>query len=1024
MPLLKFLGFPTGSTVSASATQGSDNAAVTVPAWGAPSTNVALSILTRRSDVPEARHAPEGIYFEALPLGFEFTDFGETFVYDPSFHEIAYEWDFGDAAAPWVVPRLPQEFNDPSRGFGKKVGHVFTTPGTYTVRCTARRIVGVDPVEVIEATATTSVTIADVDDVFDAVTTVVADFTGPTPDFTGAPPGVRVTDPSDLSPTATGIAETYGRVRIRLRGGDSRVKFGEADYRTVSVAPDSQTVGLIRLDTWGSGKVKLPRLPTAGSSVHNTSVVVIGYHIEGAYDPTSATFDETSPSFGREGSLEGAGSGYRVWHDIEVSNTSLAFFPRNTSVESVNEVRNYLFFANELHIHDTFDFGFLINDLPGDFFSFTGYAYVPAADQLQMPISRFDPGSSVSGIDQFHTCAIRTSQSGSYYLDGCDVFSRAGWTGGNPFPDGSLTPAPQPCLRFASDYVLKPGVIEALDAPGTSYVTRSVFEGATVMSMRSIRDQFGAAVGNNVFDGNICIGIEQTASFINVTVGALTVRNNLFIKPETDQFGLGWIVGLSIELGGTDLDPADRYAETRTPPEEIAKDPMQVYSNTVATLHDPAVVGKAAGTFVMALNAGTGLGLTYNTVVSAENAVYGPLLDPSQEALFTYAPDTAVLFEPRYKGRRMPTDVGTSGNAVYEAEDLRTEFATPPGSIAWYAPETAGTLPGLSVPAAASFFDVRRKTLTSDAVVGAHRVAGGSAPAPDPAASGGTESVIAQGGRYYRVHAFTGPAGAFAVDAAALDVEYLVVGGGGGPGGTGAGSITSGGGGAGGLLKFVAGEAGNTGSGPLALTVGSYPVTVGLGAPASSAFAAVGVNGGDSSFSGITALGGGGAGVGSAAGLSGGSGGGGGGGVLGSSGAAGGAGTSPQGSAGGAGGTSGDGGPAVGGGGGGAGATGADETSGGHGGDGVQTFIRNALGEWFAGGGGGGETSSAAGGDGGLGGGGSGKGSGAQATPGAPNTGGGGGGGGTGDQGAPGGDGVVILRYEITQAEYLAAGGQ
>lgn len=1019
MPLLKFLGFPTGSTVSASATQGSDNAAVTVPGWGTPTTNVALSILTRRSDVPEARHAPEGVCFEAVPLGFEFTDFGETYVYDPSFHEIAYEWDFGDAAAAWTAPRLPQEFNDPSKGFGKKVGHVFTAPGTYTVTCTARQIVGVDPVEVIEATATATVTVADVDEVFDAVTTVVADFTGPTPDFTGAPPGVRVTDPLDLSPTATGIAETYGRVRIRLRGGDSRVKFGEADYTTVSVAPDSQTVGLIRLDTWGSGKVKLPRLPTAGSSVHNTSVVIIGCHIEGAYDPTSATFDEASPSFGREGSLEGNGSGYRVWHDIEVSNTGIAFFPRNSSVETVNEVRNYLFFANEIYIHDVFDYGFLINDLPGDFFSVTGYAYVPAEDQLQMPISRFDPDSSVTKIDKFHTCALRTWQAGSYYVDGCDLFSRAGWTGSNPFSDGGPTPAPQPCLRLASDYVLKPGVVETLDAPGTSYVTRSVFEGDFAMSMRSIREQVGAAVGNNVFDGNLVIGSEQTNSYITTSVGALTVRNNLFIKPETDEFGLDNIVALNVEMGGTELDPP--VTTTRTPPEEIAKDPMQVYGNTVVALHDPSGVNKSAGNFVFAKNVSSQGGLIYNTVVSAENAAYAPLFDASQEALYSYDADTAVLFEPRYKGRRMPTNVGTSGDPEYVAEELRTDFATPLGTIAWYAPVTAGTLPRLTAPAAASFYDVRGQALTADAVAGAHRIAGGPGPAPDPAASGGTESVIAQGGRYYRVHAFTGPTGAFAVDAAALDVEYLVVGGGGGPGGSGAGTASAGGGGAGGLLKFVAGEAGNTDTSPLSLTAGTYPVVVGAGGPAGSGGASVGNNGGDSSFGGITALGGGGSGSASLGGAAGGSGGGGGvwsGGIAG----AGGAGTSSQGNAGGAGDLP----SLVGGGGGGAGAIGAD---GGQGGDGIQSFIRTNAGEFFAGGGGAGDQRLLAQGGtvsiGGQGGGGNGAyRDGPAPTPGVPNTGGGGGGGAAGVQGAAGGSGVVILRYEITQAEYTAGGGQ
>jgi hypothetical protein len=59
------------------------------------------------------------------------------------------------------------------------------------------------------------------------------------------------------------------------------------------------------------------------------------------------------------------------------------------------------------------------------------------------------------------------------------------------------------------------------------------------------------------------------------------------------------------------------------------------------------------------------------------------------------------------------------------------------------------------------------------------------------------------------------------------DFEYLIVAGGGG-GGYGRYS-GAGGGGAGGLLKFIAGESGNTDSLPLSLSATAYSVTIGDG---------------------------------------------------------------------------------------------------------------------------------------------------------------------------------------------------
>lgn len=252
-----------------------------------------------------------------------------------------------------------------------------------------------------------------------------------------------------------------------------------------------------------------------------------------------------------------------------------------------------------------------------------------------------------------------------------------------------------------------------------------------------------------------------------------------------------------------------------------------------------------------------------------------------------------------------------------------------------------------------------------------------------PKAIGG-EITLADG---HWVHTFTG-SGTFS-PLQDLTCDYLVVAGGGSAGISTSGTDT-GGGGAGGLRTSLGSVSGGGGAlePKILVTAGSsYPVTVGAGGVSS--------NGGNSTFSTITSLGGG-IGAGNSASAVGGSGGG-----AGSANGTGSAGTTGQGYAGGnyvtdAGGGGGAGGPGV--------------NNGGAGGIGLLSTITGSS-VYYAGGGGGGDDSTVN--AGGLGGGGASATSGL-ATAGAANT--GGGGGGRGSSSSPagvasGGSGIVIIRY-------------
>ena len=257
-----------------------------------------------------------------------------------------------------------------------------------------------------------------------------------------------------------------------------------------------------------------------------------------------------------------------------------------------------------------------------------------------------------------------------------------------------------------------------------------------------------------------------------------------------------------------------------------------------------------------------------------------------------------------------------------------------------------------------------------------------------------------------------GPGGAFVVNVASLQVEYLVVGGGGGGGtSTAFGNAGGSGGGAGGVV-----------AGLTTLGTGSVDVIVGIGGSPGPMGNNNGANGVNSVFDNIVALGGGGGGGGNNPGNAGGSGGGS------RTQLPGGAGLQPGSASGGfgnpGGGNAGDpGGGGSGGGGGGAGAAGGnvstDPNVGANGGNGLQSGI-SGINTFYGGGGGAGGAQTRAFGTGGNGGGGNGGNSITAPTAGVNGTGGGGGGGNNDVQGAPGGDGVVIIRYSGAQA---ASGG-
>jgi PKD repeat protein len=140
--------------------------------------------------------APLAVFFDAAQTTGTSTD-------DP-FHELEYYWEFDDpGSGNWVVNGLSRNM-----AYGPMAGHVFETPGYYTVSLTVRDAVETSIIE-------TLIEVQDPDTVFSGTNTICFSVSG---DFTEAPQGAMHVTTSDFYEI---IGYMEAGKRLLLRRGES-----------------------------------------------------------------------------------------------------------------------------------------------------------------------------------------------------------------------------------------------------------------------------------------------------------------------------------------------------------------------------------------------------------------------------------------------------------------------------------------------------------------------------------------------------------------------------------------------------------------------------------------------------------------------------------------------------------------------------------------------------------------------------------------------------------------------------------
>jgi hypothetical protein len=236
------------------------------------------------------------------------------------FHEIKYTWTFGDPAngANWAFGVRPGQLSK-NTAYGGVAGHVFETPGTYTVTLSA--FDGRNT-----SSKTTTITVTDPNAVFSGTKTVcVANGSLPVAGANGCPAGAAVANLGSLQL----VADSWGQTsrRILLKRGDAW------DTVPYTFFGSSDTI----IGAYGSGVPPLVRLTAANTNgitaysnrqaINNFTLMDIDFVGAGGVGNVAGVASDSPPSnflalrlraSGTAG-ISGSGSGVTV-SDCDLSN--------------------------------------------------------------------------------------------------------------------------------------------------------------------------------------------------------------------------------------------------------------------------------------------------------------------------------------------------------------------------------------------------------------------------------------------------------------------------------------------------------------------------------------------------------------------------------------------------------------------------------------------------------------------------------------------------------------------------------
>ncbi len=456
---------------------------------------------------------------------------------DEEFHELYYEWDFGNPEASFVN-RPDVNPNNPK---GAVVAHVYENPGVYTVTLTITDPNGIRTVKEQQ------VTVKDPDEVF-ADSTYYLSAEG---NFTDCPtqnPDYRYTDIEEAFSELFDGSE--GARRLLIRRGEEYL------MPSSTIVLQGDGFNPLQVGTYGSGDKPLLRRdhcePTGDNVVHGVTMFVVrdmgefsfaGLELYGGYDAST-------------------GEGNRP-RGIEVQSDNTLFLRNTMSGLRMNFLSRgpKYFFAVDNHISNWSyygHFGSLNKSV------YLGNSIKQAENVWRAPGGRtYRNDMSVERVSPAHG-PIRIGTPRKVVISYNDMYNNAGWS--------SAAKAVQPNIRLAVDsYGLYTIVSENLLEGGFSVVS---------LATSRQRDSFRADE-RIIFERNrITAGTSGASGLVGTGRPGRIIRNNIFYKPnQGSEFHPWHSPTYAISVGNPEL-----IEEL----EHIREVPLWIYNNTFIDLNEEA----------------------------------------------------------------------------------------------------------------------------------------------------------------------------------------------------------------------------------------------------------------------------------------------------------------------------------------------------------------------------------------------------------------------------------------------------
>lgn len=245
-------------------------------------------------------------------------------------------------------------------------------------------------------------------------------------------------------------------------------------------------------------------------------------------------------------------------------------------------------------------------------------------------------------------------------IDGCDLFSRAGW-----YVNVKGWRTQQPCIR--ANQWASPGSVLNLQ--------RTAMEGGyNLVSLGRMSNVVNSGIQNCLIDKCIMVGTHMTRAAVGADGGGITLRNSLFIVPNTPRIAKVFQSQAMLEI--TKPKGNDRV---RRVPVELSHNTLLNHMTAASALEGDGRIALVADRAQM------------TDVHTANNLSIARGLEADPGLL-----SKDVLWTPRETGYRSKT-----------VPDPQRQFATPDNSVQLAAPLDAPQIIGNAMEEPQSFFDLR-----------------------------------------------------------------------------------------------------------------------------------------------------------------------------------------------------------------------------------------------------------------------------------------------------------------------------